>query len=72
MRKRELTEFGKEIKLELVLRNETQEWLIQKMREETDMYVDSSILYKIMTGQVNSPALEHCIREVLCLSTSTV
>lgn len=65
MRKRELTEFGKDVKLELICRNETQEWLIQQLKEHTDMYVDSSILYKIMTGQVNSPALKGHIRAIL-------
>ena len=69
MRKRELTEFGKEVKFELMCRNETQTWLIQRLRENTDMYVDSSILYKVMTGQVNSRALESNIRAVLNLPT---
>lgn len=65
MRKRELTEFGKEVKFELMCRNEPQEWLIGKIREQTDMYVDSSIMYKVLTGQVNSPALEGHIRAIL-------
>lgn len=65
MRKRELTEFGKEIKLELMMRNQTQEWLIQQVRERSGMYVDSSILYKIMVGERNSPKIKQHIREVL-------
>ncbi len=65
MRKRELTEFGKEIKLELMMRNQTQEWLIQQVRGRSGMYVDSSILYKIMVGERNSPKIKQHICEVL-------
>lgn len=65
MRKRELTEFGKEIKLELMIRNQSQEWLIDQLKHYSGMYVDSSILYKIMTGQVAKSKLHEYIREIL-------
>ena len=68
MPKRELTKFGKEAKMQLILINQTQEWLIQQVRKRTDMYVDSSILYKVFTGQVNSTALKKHIRVVLGMS----
>lgn len=68
MKKRPLTEFGKEIKLELVLQNKTQDWLIQTIRQQTDRYVDTSILYKIMTGQVHSSGLEYEIRKALSMT----
>ncbi len=65
MRKRELTEFGKEIKVELIIRNQPQEWLIDQLKHCSGMYVDSSILYKIMTGQVAKSKLHEYIREIL-------
>lgn len=65
MLKRPLTPLGKQIKMSLLDLNETQEWLISQAREKTGMYVDSSNLYKLMTGRLHSKRLESAIREVL-------
>lgn len=65
MRKRQLTPMGMEIKVKLLNLDETQEWLIGKAREKTGMYVDSSSLYKFMTGRLHSERLEDAIREIL-------
>lgn len=68
MLKRALTPFGEEIKTKLIALNETQEWLIGQAKEKTGMYVDSSNLYKLMTGQLHSKRLENAIRDILKIS----
>lgn len=70
MRKNELTEFGKEVKLELLLRGETQEWLAQQVKARSGKYVDSAYIYKILSGERNAPEIKAHIREVLDLPAS--
>lgn len=70
MCKKELTEFGKEIKFELIMRNKTQNWLINQVRSDTGMYVDTSVLYRIMTGSLHSPRIISSICQVLGISES--
>lgn len=65
MLKRSLTPLGMQIKIFLLNLNKTQEWLISQAREKTGMYVDSSNLYKLMTGQLHSRRLENAIRNIL-------
>lgn len=65
MRKRALTPFGAAVKVKLLNMNQTQEWLIAQAKERAGMYVDSSNLYKLMHGQLNSQKLESAIREIL-------
>ncbi len=70
MRKRNLTEFGKEIKVELIIRNQSQTWLIEQVRQRTDQYIDTSNLYKLMTGQINNSGLTEVIAHVLGIKAS--
>lgn len=56
---------GKEIKKNLIDKEQTQEWLIGEMRLKTGQYVDSSNLYKIMTGKLKSEKLVNAILEIL-------
>ncbi|MBE6831683.1 MAG: XRE family transcriptional regulator [Ruminococcaceae bacterium] len=65
MRKRQLTSLGLEIKMELFSAGQTQEWLIEQVKKKTGMYVDSSNLYKLMTGQSNSKKLKNAICDIL-------
>lgn len=67
MRKKSLTPFGLSIKARLLDIDQTQEWLIAQAKQRTGMYVDSSNLNKLMTGQRNSQRLESAIREILNL-----
>ena len=67
MRKRALVPLGVEIKTKLISTGQTQEWLIEQAKSKTGMYVDGSSLYKLMTGQLNSPRLEGAIKEILQL-----
>lgn len=65
MPKRPLTQFGIEVKTKLISAGHNQEWLIERAKEKTGMYVDSSNLYKLMTGQLNSKKLQSAIKEIL-------
>lgn len=66
--KKELTEFGKKIKIALIEKNATQEWLISEVRRETGLYFDSSYLNKVMTGQNENPKVVSAIHKILALS----
>lgn len=59
------TLFGRDIRDKLEDRNETQEWLIARVREDTDLFFDSSYLFKIMTGRKNTPKIVASICKIL-------
>lgn len=68
------TDFGKEIKIRLVELEKEQSWLIERVKEETGDYFDSSYLYRIMNGKLPSergrngkPGKADVIREILGL-----
>ena len=65
MRKRELTEFGVAVKKKLWENGKTQEELITEVRELTGQYCDNSLTYKLFTGQIQRPAIEQAIRDIL-------
>lgn len=60
-----LTDFGLCVKTELLRRGKTQKWLEQCIREDTGLYVDSSYLLKIFTGQRNAPKVVRAICNIL-------
>lgn len=60
-----LTPYGKEIKKRLIDMDKTQSWLIERVKEETGQYCDSSLLYKISTGQLNVPKIREAVNRVL-------
>ncbi len=60
-----ICEFGKQIKKTLVDIEQTQEWLISQVREDTGLYVDGSYLYKIMSGKLSSPKIVSSICKIL-------
>lgn len=65
-RKRPLTEYAIEIKNKLFKLNKTQSWLIEEVKKILpNKYLDTSNLYKIMTGEINSPEIESAINQVL-------
>ena len=65
MLKRPPTAFGLAVKTKLLELGQPQEWLIRACRERTGMYVDSSTMYKLLTGQLDSQRLKAAIREIL-------
>lgn len=65
-RKRPLTEYGVEVKVRLVKLNKTQKWLIEEVKKLLpETYLDTSNMYKIMTGEIKSNKIEAAINEVL-------
>lgn len=68
MRKYEPTEFGKQVKCRLIELNKTQAWLIRQLRAKTGKYMDSSLLNKILTGQINNPNWIKSINNLLDLN----
>lgn len=62
-----LTLFGKEIKKRLIDLDKNQVWLIEQVKEQTGLYFDNSYLYKIQTGQLESPKIIGAIRKILSM-----
>ena len=69
--KAQLTQFGKDIKYRLIDLNKTQTWLMEQVTEQTGLYMDSSYMTKIMTGQLTTPKVVAAIRNVLELAEKT-
>ena len=67
-----LTEFGLCVKTELLRRGMEQKWLEKRISEETGLYVDSSYLSKIFTGQRNAPKIVTAICEILSIPDVSV
>ncbi len=63
-----ITDFGLAVKSELLKANQTQKWLIGECRKLTGMYVDTSVLNKIMTGERHSKRLVAAICTILHLN----
>lgn len=71
LRKIPLTEYGKFVKKSLIEKDKSQEWLINEVAKKTGMYVDSSVLNKILTGRTNSENLISAINEILTREENT-
>lgn len=63
----EFTELGKKIKIAVIEKNQTQEWLISQVKEKTGLYFDRSYLNKIMTGKNENEKIISAIKEVLSI-----
>ena len=61
------TDFGLCVKTELLRQGSTQLWLEQTVTDRTGLFVDSSYMYKILTGQRSAPKIVAAIREILNL-----
>lgn len=71
-RKRPLTEYGISVKVKLMKQSKTQTWLIEEVKKKLpNKYLDSSNLYKIMTGELNSPEIVAAINEILDIEVRT-
>ena len=62
-----LTPYGKAIKIRLIELDKPQTWLIEQVKELTGQYCDSSLLYKLSTGQLNVPKIRAAVNQVLGL-----
>ena len=64
--KRSLTDFGIAVKTELMRKNKTQHWLMEKIKErDNTLYVDSSVMYKILTGEIKKSKIKDHIKAIL-------
>lgn len=62
-----LSDFGFAIKIKLLQKNKKQAWLIDKLRNETGMYVDSSLMHKISVGKYPKSKLIPAIKKILSM-----
>lgn len=70
---RELTEYGKKVKMKLIDLGKTQEWLIKEVKKENpEIFVDASVLRKIFTGEIKQSALVPIINKILNLQEKVV
>lgn len=65
MNQRKFTDFGIEVKTRLLMMGKSQTWLEGQVSEKTGLFVDSSYMYKVLTGQRNAPKVVGAIRTIL-------
>ena len=63
----QIRDLKKTVKKKLIDIGKTQRWLIERVKEETGMYCDESLLKKIYEGKVHSVKIESAICEILGL-----
>lgn len=63
--KKELTAFGKQVKYRLIDLGKTQTWLQEQVTEMTGLFLDSSYLNKIITGERTAPKIVQAMCEIL-------
>ena len=68
-----ISEYGKRIKIALVTQGMSQNELIERVRADTGLYMDTSYLTKILNGYNNKPKICNAINRILNLEeTDTV
>ena len=65
-------DFGKQVRIRLIELGQTQEWLIEQVKEKTGDFFDSSYLHRILSGKLpaetgrnGKPGKATVIREIL-------
>lgn len=67
----QLTDFGKNVKIRLIMIGQTQTWLIEQVKEKTGMFFDDSYLHKLLVGSRGAPKLVKAICEILEIEAPT-
>lgn len=62
------TPFGLCVKTELLKRGKPQKWLEEEVSKKTGMYVDDSVIYKILIGNSKRPKIVSAICETLSIN----
>ena len=62
--KKPLCDFGKQIEIALIQKDKTNDWLIEKVKEDTGRYFDRSYLFKVKTGKLETPGIKKSICRV--------
>ena len=65
MNNSKFSNFGLQVKTELLRQGKEQKWLEEAVSEKTGLYVDNGYMYKILTGQRNAPKIVAAICEIL-------
>lgn len=65
MNKRPITDFGKNVKFALIDEGKTLTWLSEEVTKRTGLYLDSSYMNKILTGQKKPKKIISAIEEIL-------
>lgn len=52
--KKPLCDFGKQIEIALIQKDKTNDWLIEKVKEDTGRYFDRSYLFKVKTREAGN------------------
>lgn len=60
-----LTDYGMQVKMELLKQNVTQVDLEKRITERTGLYVDDSYLRKVLTGKNKAEKIVTAINEIL-------
>ena len=60
-----LTEFGKQVKIELINLQKNQKWLISEINKLGTLKVDTSFLHRVLTGKVKKSKMESLIKQIL-------
>lgn len=69
--KRPLTEYGKAVKTELLIRDMTVTRLAELVREDTGMFCSQSYLWMIFTGQRRPERIVNSVNKILQLDRIT-
>lgn len=69
MNKSKFTDWGLNVKMELLKKGKEQKWLEEEVTKRTGLYLDSGYIYKILTGQRNAPKIVSAINEILKIKT---
>ncbi len=67
MPRKELCQFGKQIKKRLVDIDQTQKWLIAEVALDTGKYFDRGYLHRILRGEIPTPGIVASICKILGL-----
>lgn len=67
----QLTAFGVSVKKKLIDVGKTQEWLISEVRCRTGMFMDSSYLRRLLTGNAKSAPMCGVICDILDIKEET-
>ena len=60
-----ISEYGKAVKIRLTELGKTQNWLIEEVKAKTGLFFDSSYLHKILCGKEKSENILSAINQVL-------
>lgn len=70
-RKNPLTDYGLKVKSAILSSGKSQNWLIEEIKKrEPGVYVDSSVLNKVMTGKISKGKLIETINNILFFNDS--